>query len=703
MKRNFFVAVYAILFAVTTSAQTTMTWEEAERKADEIISKLTIDEKVEMTRGYNKFFLPGVPEKGVPYVFTADASAGLRINTSLPDPDMVKMPEKTTQFPGTIALAATFNTELAYRYAESIGEECRMSGVGVLLGPGMNIYRNSQCGRNFEYLGEDPYLAARMVENYVRGMQSTGTMACLKHFLCNNTEFYRRRSNSIVDERAIMEIYTPAFKAGIDAGAGSVMTSYNQVNGEWAGESKYVIDELLRGQLGFRGMVMSDWRSIYDWQKVVRSGQNVDMPGENYFYIDKDATAAALVKRGVLKESEIDRMIRPQIAACVKFGLYERFAGGKEYDSSMEFKMPAHKDIAYETAAQGIVLLKNEGVLPISSGKKIYLVSHDMNPSMPPAGGGSAHVKGYDHVSLIDCLHPEVIKDYKGGKIEDADAVICLTGTYDAEASERTFAMSKEEEAFVRATVNDNPGKTIVVVCSGSGIDMSKWADKAAAIIYAWYPGQRGYEALADIIKGEINPSGKLPMTIERKFSDSPANGTVPVGASIANGKGNPNEYFFRVYDIKYEESVLVGYRWYENKDIKPLYPFGYGLSYTTFDIKNAKIKNLGNKNTISKNKPIKVSVTVENSGDRGGSEVVQLYVSEKNPTVVRPKKELKAFKRVTLLSHQKKVVEFELDPASFSYWDDKSHSWQMNSGQYVISIGNSSANIVTELPVNIL
>ena len=261
MKKILFTAL-AVITAAGLSAQPRMSWNEALIKADSLIARLSLEEKAAMTHGYNKFFLPGAPEKGIPYVYTADASCGVRINKSLPNPDMIVLPEKTTQFPATIALAASFDTDLAYEYARAIGEECRMSGAEILLGPGMNIYRNSQCGRNFEYLGEDPYLAARMVEQYVKGIQSTGTMACLKHFLCNNTEFYRRRSNSIVDERAIMEIYTPAFKAGIDAGAGSVMTAYNQVNGEWAGESKYVITDLLRGQLGFNGLVMTDWRSV---------------------------------------------------------------------------------------------------------------------------------------------------------------------------------------------------------------------------------------------------------------------------------------------------------------------------------------------------------------------------------------------------------------------------------------------------------
>ena len=262
----------AVAFAGSVSAQQKMSWEEAYKKADEVISKLTTEEKVRMTQGYSEFFFNGVPEKGIPYVYLSDATQGVHIRTNLPASSTLKQLEKSTAFPCPIMLSATFNPDLAYTYAKSVGEECRAGGVEVLLGPGINIYRDSQCGRNFEYFGEDPYLTSRMAEKYVAGMQSTGTAACMKHFVCNNLEFYRRRSNSVVDERAMHEIYLPGFKAGIDAGVATVMTSYNQVNGEWAGQSEYVIKDLLRGYLGFKGGIMTDWKSIYDWEKVIKSG-----------------------------------------------------------------------------------------------------------------------------------------------------------------------------------------------------------------------------------------------------------------------------------------------------------------------------------------------------------------------------------------------------------------------------------------------
>ncbi len=561
-------------------------------------------------------------------------------------------------------------------------------------------------GGNFEYLGEDPYLAARLVEQYVTGMQSTGTMACLKHFVCNNTEFYRRRSNSIVDERAIMEIYTPAFKAGIDAGAGSVMTSYNLVNGEWAGQSKYVITDLLRGRLGFDGLVMSDCKSVYDWKKIVLSGLNVEMPGEEYFYVKESVDD--LLAKGELTEKNIDDMIRPMIAACIRFGLYDDIEKGERCKKELAAAMPAHLDVACRTAAEGTVLLANNGILPLATDRRILLTGRWAKKN--PQGGGSSKVKGYDIVTFADALKEsfgdafEIVEKPTAGQLEAADVVICATGTCDSEGAERPFAMEKKDEALVRSAVAHNP-RTVVVVNSGSGIDMSAWADKAAAILYGWYPGQNGYKAIRDIIIGKVNPSGKLPVTLERSFADSPGRNTVPEGADIILAKGNPNEKFFYpfTYDVHYDESILVGYRWYETKGIAPLFPFGYGLSYTSFTLTDPKILSRGKVKTITEEKPLKIAVVLTNTGSREGSEVVQLYVSEKNPTVLRPKKELKAFRKVTLEPGRKQVVVFELDRSALGFWDETTHDWKVNAGEYIVSLGTSSADIAAELPITAL
>lgn len=700
MKKLLF-SLCAVTLATTAIAQPLMKWDEAYRKADAVIKTLSLEEKIEMTHGHNKFFLPGAVNKGVPKVFMVDASSGVRINYSIPDQNEVRHPLRTTQFPSTITIAATFNPELAREFGKAVGEETRMSGAGILLGPGMNIYRSAQCGRNFEYLGEDPVLASRMVENYVQGMQSTGTLACLKHFLCNNTEFYRRNSNSVVDERAIMEIYTPAFKAGIDAGAASVMTAYNQLNGEWCGQSKYVITDLLRGQLGFKGLVMTDWHSVYDWKKIVLSGQNVEMPGDMQF--DFPASVRELVDRKELSEKDLDKMLRPMIATCIRFGLYDRFQNGQPNEDHLVAKMPDHLKVSYQTAAEGTVLLKNNGILPIADNRQILLIGCWADKL--PQGGGSSKVEGYNHIRPADAIRSvtrakvTVREKPSIAEMRKADIIICATGTIDSEGTERPFALAAADEELVRLAVELNPN-TIVLVNSGSGIDMSAWNDKAAAILYGWYPGQNGFEAIADIIVGNVNPSGKLPMTIERSFADSPAANLVPKGASLSKAKGNPNEKMFHpaTYDVHYSEGIFVGYRWYESKNIKPLYPFGFGLSYTSFALNDAKVENT----LVAPKKPAMVSVTLTNTGKKEGAEVVQLYVTEKNPTVARPKKELKAFKKVKLAPGTSAVVTFEVKHKDLAFWNEQTHKWQVNSGEYIVSLGTSSADIDTQVTVSV-
>lgn len=700
MKR-FILSIFALMACSAALAQPVMSYEEAEAKANEILKSLTLEEKLSMTQGHNRFFFPGVPEKGMPYIYTTDASMGVKNKQHMHDASEIILAERTTQFPAFIMLAATFNPDLAYKYGHAVGEEARMAGAGVILGPGMNIYRNARCGRNFEYLGEDPYLAASIIYDYVTGMQSTGTLACAKHFLGNQTEFYRRRSNSIIDERAIMEIYTPAFKAAIDAGVATVMTAYNQLNGEWAGESKYVITDLLRGTLGFKGMVMSDWNSIYDWKNVILSGQNLDMPGEDAFYIKKKP--ADLVAEGVVTEQDIENMIRPTIATCIRWGLYDRYNSGKQYDRSLDAKLPAHLQISYQTAAEGTVLLRNNGILPLAADKKLLVVGKWFDKV--PHGGGAARVTGYDHKTLQMELpkvfgNVEFVANPTSEQLKAAEVVLCVTGTYDSESSEREFAMDKKDEQFVRNVVAANPN-TIVLVHSGSAIDMTAWSDKCAALLYGWYPGQNGAEALRDIIAGKVNPSGKLPMTIERDFADSPAVNSVPEGFNLAKAKGNPNEKAFHpwTYDVHYDESVLVGYRWYEKKGIQTLFPFGYGLSYTTFELAKPKILSKGKVKTLTDEAPLKVAIEVNNTGAVAGTEVVQLYIAEKNPTVLRPNKELKAFRKVAVESGKKAVVTFEVDKKMCAFWCDKSHAWTTNPGEYEILIGTSSADIAAVLP----
>ena len=447
---------------------------------------------------------------------------------------------------------------------------------------------------------------------------------------------------------------------------------------------------------------MTDWKSVFDWKKVVFSGQNVEMPGilSGTYYTN---TVRDLIKSGELTEKNIEDMIRPMIATCIRFGLYDRFKNGQPNEDHLASKLPEHEKISLQTAAEGTVLLKNNGILPLREGQQVLLVGRWANST--PKGGGASEVKGFNQVTpeqaLLNALRSKVTAIEKPNfiQLQKADVVIVATGTRDREAVERSFEMDEEDEALVRMACAANKS-VIVLVLSGSGIDMSAWNDKASAIIYGWYPGQSGMQAIADIMVGKINPSGKLPMTIEKSFKDSPAYGMIPRGASISKAYRNPNELWFypRTYDVEYKESVLVGYRWYESKGIEPLYPFGYGLSYTTFELGKAKAAK-----QISAEKPLKVSIRLKNSGSRAGSEVVQLYVSENNPTVLRPKKELKAFKKVHLEAGKSTTVTFELKHSDLAFWNDKTHAWEVNKGTYTLHLGNSSANIVSTVSVEAL
>ncbi|MCM1036144.1 MAG: glycoside hydrolase family 3 C-terminal domain-containing protein [Bacteroides sp.] len=670
-------------------------WDEAYSQADRKLKQLTLDEKKNFMLGHSEFFFYGVPGKGIPFLYLSDATQGVHIRRNLSDTTNVKQLEKSTAFPAPAMLAATFNTDLAGTYGRSVGEECRAGGIEILLGPGVNIAKNAQNGRNYEYFGEDPCLSGRMAAAYVRGLQSTGTAACLKHFIGNETEFYRRRANSIIDERALHEVYMAPFRAGIEAGAGYVMTSYNLVNGEWTAQSKYVVDTLLRQDLGFKGCVMSDWASVYDGKKIMRSGLNTVMPGWPY---ERKFLTDALAS-GEFSEVDIDAMIRPVLAAGYAFGFYDR----PKYKPELLAKYPEHVEASYNTAKEGVVLLRNDGVLPVAADKKILVTGKylDSDPRHNEySEGSSGDVEGYDVVTLRQALKDkfgpniDFAENPAAEQLKAADVVLAVVGTVDLESFERPFALSSDQENMVANCVDNNPN-TVVMVMSGGGVRMSKWNDRAAGIMYIWYPGQMGARAVADILAGDVNPSGKLPMTIDRNFSDSPSSKIMPEGAQFyTHSYMAYNESLIRLYDVPYFDSVLVGHRWYEKNGLKPLYAFGHGLSYTTFELTDPKVTVDGD--------VIKVRLNVRNTGSRDGAEVVQVYVGEDSPTVVRPLKELKAFKKVAVPAGKTEKVEIVLNRGDLRFWDDRAHAWMLNPGSYTVYIGNASDNIVHTLAIKL-
>jgi beta-glucosidase len=655
------------------------------QRANSILGLMSLDEKLLMIKGHERFYLKGFEKYGIPQFYLSDATQGVHIRENL---GLGEQLEKSTAFPSPILLAATWNPDQAEVYARSIGEECRAGGIGVLLGPGMNIYRISQNGRNFEYQGEDPFLASRMIERYVIGMQSTGTIATLKHFVANNNEYRRKACNVIVDDRALHEIYMPAFKAGVDAGAMAVMTAYNLVNGEWSGQNQSLINETLRGELGFNWLVMTDWRSVIDSKKVITSGQDLEMPGGESMH-----NVEELLEAGEITEAHIDRMVRSILKTFIAMGMLDRPVKDESYLDTF----PQHVEVALNTAREGIVLLKNDDdILPISpdAGKKILLIGEYIETLA--TGGGSANVKGYDHVTMKDALmatfkNLKHLTEPNDEDLQSADVVIVSVGTDDSESRDRPFALPAEQENLVLRVLGLNKN-VVVVVNSGGGIRMTDWNDSAAAIIYNWFGGQIGNQALAEIISGKISPSGHLPITIEKEFIDSPGAGYLPEGASLNSGQ-NIREMEVAVksvYDLEYKESIFVGYRWYESKNIEPLYHFGHGLSYSSFELGNLQLS----KQELSANDVVEVTFDVKNTGRVSAATVAQLYVQDVEASVSRPVKELKGFQKIWLEPGEAQKVSIKLNGSAFAFWDVNKNNWKVEAGDFNIMLGESSGDI---------
>jgi beta-glucosidase len=684
------VAVAVLSAAASALAQPSfrppVSYEDADRRATALLAKLTIEQKLQLITGHNSFYIKGFPEQGIPELYLSDATQGVNIRRDLSD-----QLEKSVAFPAGIGLASSWNRQLAYDYARSIGEECRAGGVAVLLGPGMNIYRSSQTGRNFEYFGEDPFLAASLIGRYVTGVLDTGTIPTLKHFAANNTEWHRRTSNSIVDERTLREIYLPAFKAGIDAGAMAVMTSYNQINGEWAGQSKAVITDLLRGELGYKWLVMTDWWSVWDAEKIIKSGQDLEMPGQKYLAADADR----LLKEGKVSQAEIDRMVKSILRTEIAMGLHDR----PVRDAYFLGRFAEHEKVALAAGREAVVLLKNaNGILPLGKDDPGKILFTGTFAEDLPRGGGAADVQGYDSVTLLAALRAtygarlDYVKDPSDAQIQAAEVVLLSTGARDSEGWDRPFALPAEDENAVRRVVGLNP-RTVVIVNSGGGIQMTGWNDKAAAIVYAWYPGQAGNTALAEILSGAVNPSGKLPITIEKRFEDSPASGYLPSGATLYAGWGPDNDMSQPINDVHYKEGVFVGYRWYESKQIAPLYAFGHGLSYTSFAYEKLKLSDP----VLARGARLSVEFVVRNVGKLAGAEVAQLYVGAVSPSLPRPVKELKGFSKITLAPGQSQVVRIRLTGQDFAFWDASAHGWRTEPGEYRIFVGGASDQIALE------
>jgi predicted alpha-1,2-mannosidase len=790
-------------------------------RVDKWIGQMTQDEKLRMLGGYKDFDIMPIPRLGIPEIHLSDGPLGVRGHGP------------STAYPAGIALAATFNTELAKAYGKCIGKEAKAKDIQIMLGPAMNIYRAPMCGRNFEYYGEDPFLAGRIASNYVIGMQGEGVMATAKHFAANNQEYDRNGVSSDVDERTLNEIYLPAFKACVQEGkVGAVMSSYNPVNGIYATQNDYLLNQVLKKDWGFQGFVMSDWGATHDGIGAARAGLDIEMPSAEYMRPD---TLKAAIAAGRLNMDLIDDKVRRLLTTCMKFGLFDTIA--RRSPPITDFS--EMDSIALQTAAEGIVLLKNaHHLLPLDK-EKIKTIAV-LGPNADPAvtgGSGSSMIRPYHSVSVLEGIrkiagrpatilynrmpgykvtdefyegsnfltqdgrpgltgeyfrneslrgrpaftrvdrtlnfsYPAAIKKdfgsdnfsarwtgklkvlrsgtyrmvvsgddgyrlYLDGKLvidrwqeqgefpfaitpeliagreyavrleyfqagglgairfgyafddgkamkealdmaHKADvAIVCVGFDHftEGESYDRSYGLPPSQEAFIKQVTKANKN-CIVIVNAGGNAAIANWKDGPAAILHAWYPGQEGGAAIAQILFGLQNPSGKLPISIEKKWEDLAA----------------ANSYYDRDNDkhVAYTEGILTGYRHFDTRHIEPLYPFGFGLSYTEFEYSNLRLSN----SNITANDSLTITADIKNTGKRTGKETIQLYISQLHCSVQRPVKELKAFAKVELQPGETRSVSFCIHKDALSFYDIKRQDWLTEPGDFMALVGSSSKDI---------
>mgnify|MGYP000083100812 FL=1 len=790
------------------NAQVVIT-SEAEQRAKEIVAKMTLKEKLRYISGYTGgFSICPVPRLGLPEVFMADGPQGIRNNT------------KSTMYPSGILSAATWNRDLNYRLGRGLGQDAKARGVGILLGPGVNIYRSPLCGRNFEYFGEDPYLSGEVAKQYILGVQSEGVIATIKHFAANNQEWDRHHVSSEVDERTLQEVYFAPFRKAVkEAHVGAVMNSYNLLNGVHASENRWLNIDILRDTWGFKGILMSDWVSVYSTVGAANHGLDLEMPtGE---YLNEELLMPA-IEQGLITEATIDLKVQHILQTLIAFGFLDK----EPKDTSIALDNPHSRQTALDIAREGIVLLKNEGNMLPLKGRTVVMGS---NAEVLVTGGGSGFVSPFSTVSIAegleqlqkrntirleddllfddlkDAIYADEGKRQKGFKAEyfknvelkgtpDAtcmenqiahdwgtgvplegfpadgfsvrwtatyvpvtnglvrmtmcgrggyrayinDQLICTDhlpereqvieveagkkyrlrveyhnyggdariglkagilnesllkqtlakaknvvlcvgfnngdedGGIEGEGADRSFALPKPRLELIRkvTSLHDN---VVVVVNAGGGIDFSDWGDKVKAIVMAWYSGQEGGRAVAEILTGVISPSGKLPISIEHRWEDNPVSKSYYENMKFAEYKRT-----------QYSEGIFMGYRGYDKSGIKPLYPFGYGLSYTTFAYGNLMVE----KNGVNR---VKVTFDISNTGKMDAAEVAQVYVHDVKSSVPRPYKELKGYEKVFLKKGETKRVTIELEDDAFSYYDMDKQRFVVEKGDFEILVGTSS------------
>jgi beta-glucosidase len=698
--------------------------KDIESRIEDALSRMTLKEKVALCHAQSKFSSAGVPRLGIPENWTSDGPHGIRAESLWDEWDQAGWTnDSCIAFPALTCLAATWNKDMAYLYGKSLGEEARYRNKNILLGPGVNIYRTPLNGRNFEYMGEDPYLASKIAIPYIQGVQSNGVAACVKHFALNNQERYRDKVNVTVDDRALYEIYLPAFKAAVQEGqAWAIMGAYNQYRGEHCCHNQYLLNDILRKEWGFDGVVISDWGGVHDTGQAIFNGldmefgtgtngldQNKKNGYDNYYLANP---FLKLLDSNEINEEEVNKKVRNILRTIFRTNMNTSRPWGS-------FGTYEHAIASKTIAEEGIVLLQNKmNLLPIDLKKtnKILVVGENAIRRMT-SGGGSSSLKTKYEVTPLEGIkrrvgnEVEVIfaRGYVGsGNIsrnkqtseqdirdsrskeelteeacalaQKADIVIFVGGlnksfSQDSEGTDRkSYDLPYNQNELISELLKYNK-KLVFVNISGNAVAMP-WINETPSVIQAWYNGTEAGNALASILVGDVNPSGKLPFSFLEKLEDWGAH-------TLGDYPGTNNE-------VTYKEGLFVGYRWAEKEKIKPLFSFGHGLSYTIFEYGQIKIS----KSEINIDDKITIDIDIKNAGTRDGAEIVQLYISDLVSSLPRPVKELKNFEKIYLKAGEVKSVKFTIDKSDLSYFDDRKHEWVAESGSFEVLIGSSSLDI---------
>lgn len=724
------IACGLFLNAAAASSQVTDKEKvQMEKRIEKLIKRMTLEEKVGLLHGNSKFYVAGVERLGIPEWSLSDGPHGVRAEINRHDWAYASWTnDSASYFPTGTAFAAAWNPELAYRRGEVLGEEARWRKKDVLLGPGVNIIRSPLCGRNFEYMSEDPYMNSVLAVAYIKGLQSRDVACSVKHFAVNNQETNRTTVDVECSERALREIYLPAFKAAVqEGGALTVMAAYNKFRGEFCAENNYLVRKILRNEWGFDGVYVTDWGAAHSTVPSMEAGLDLEMGTlidkyEDWYYANPLIEA---VKSGKVPMSLVDEKVGDVLRVMIKTNVLDpkkRFGPG-----SMNTK--EHQQATYDAAAEAIVLLKNQNnLLPLDfSSIKSLAVIGDNATRKHSNGGLSSEIKAVYEVTPLEALRAkwgdkvdirfaqgyEKLSTFVEGsnngqssgtfssKTQESDALlkeavevartsdvallVCgLNHDYDTESFDRlNMDIPYGQVELIQEVVKANP-RTIVVMIAGSPLNMAAVDICSPAIVWAWFNGMEGGNALVDVLSGKVNPSGKMPFTTPVSLDQSPAH-------ALGNFPG-------RDLKVNYEEDILVGYRWFDTKGLPVVYPFGYGLSYTTFDYSNLNT----DKETYDQADTIQATFTLTNTGDREGAEVAQLYVSDPVCSVMRPVKELKGFKKVFLKPGESRRITLDIPVSSLAFYSEVQSQFVVEPGEFILQLGASASDIKQKISVEV-